>query len=52
MRNELGVKNTCYTDLTDSDLDNDLRDHEWEYVIFGEILEHLIRGCLNYCSSS
>ena len=41
MSRELGVKNTCYADLTDPDLVADIQDYEWDYVVFGEILEHI-----------
>ena len=41
MSRELGVENTCYADLTDPDLVAAIEGYEWEYVIFGEILEHI-----------
>lgn len=40
IRNELGYKNVYYGDITTDVFDN-ITDNTWDYVVFGEIIEHL-----------
>ncbi len=41
LRNEFQVDNVCYVDLLDPNLATEITSVEWDYVVFGEILEHV-----------
>lgn len=41
LSSKFNVDNVCYVDLTDPNLSSKITSVEWDYVVFGEILEHV-----------
>lgn len=41
VESELGIHNVCYSDITSSDKNTRITAGHWNYVVFGEILEHV-----------
>jgi hypothetical protein len=41
VRNEIGIKEVLQCDIVNDDVPNELKGYKWDYMIIGEVLEHI-----------